>query len=147
MSHAYSRNHVHIVFGTKDGRKCIHGEMRERLWNNLRDSAREYGVEMVDIGGTEDHVHLLITLPPKISISVLMRAMKANSSVWMNAEGHLFAWQAGYGAFSVSASNLEKVSTYIRRQEDHHGTVSFEEEFGALLKKHGIESASKKILA
>lgn len=146
MSHAYSRNHVHIVFGTKGSRKCIQGEMQDRLWNNLRDTAREYGVELVEIGGAEDHVHILTTMPPKISVSVLLRAMKANSSTWMNAEGHLFAWQAGYGAFSVSASNLEKVAIYIRKQVEHHRRVSYEDEFSALLNRHGIKFTPRKIL-
>lgn len=139
MSHAYARNHVHIVFGTKGGRKCIQGEMRERLWNNLRDTAREYGVTLVEVGGTEDHVHLLVTMPPKVSVSVLLCAAKANSSKWMNDEGRLFAWQAGYAAFSVSASNLKRVATYIRGQAEHHRRASFQEEFTVLLKKHGIE--------
>lgn len=145
MSHAYARNHIHIVFGTKGGRKCIHGEMRERLWNNLRDTAREYGVTVLEIGGSDDHVHLLATLPPKIAVATLLRATKANSSTWMNEQGHLFSWQAGYGAFSVSASKLEKVAAYIRAQAEHHQRVSFKEELGALLKKHGIEFTPEKI--
>ena len=147
MSHAYSRNHVHIIFGTKDCRRCIHGEMQERLWNNLRDTAREYGVELIEIGGTEDHVHLLVTMPPKISVSVLLCAMKANASKWMNAEGHFFSWQAGYGSFSVSASNLERVARYIRRQAEHHQGVSYQDEFSVLLNKHGIKFTPRKILA
>ncbi len=147
MAHPYTRNHIHVVFGTKDGRKCIQGEARQQLWDNLRDTARLYGVTAVEIGGTEDHVHLLLTMPPKVSVSVLLCAQKANSSKWMNEQGHLFGWQAGYGAFSVSASNLDKVADYIRRQTEHHRHVSFETEFGILLTKHGIEFTRKKIRA
>ena len=146
MSHAYARNHLHIVFGTKTGKKCIQGETRERLWTNLRDTARGYGVGVVEIGGTEDHVHLLVTMPPKVSLSVLLCAAKANSSKWMNEQGHLFAWQAGYGAFSVSASKLQAVSGFIRGQGEHHRRVSFQEEFVALLNKHGIEYTPRKIM-
>jgi putative transposase len=146
MSHAYARNHVHIIFGTKDGRKCIQGEMRERLWDNLRDTARQYGVPVLAIGGAEDHVHLLVTMTPKISVAVLLRAVKANSSKWMNEQGHLFAWQAGYGAFSVSASNVEKVMGFIGAQAEQHRRVSFEKEFGALLKRHGVEFTPGKMM-
>lgn len=147
MSHAYARNHVHIVFGTKGGRKCIQGEIRQRLWENLRDSVRQYGAAVVEIGGTEDHVHLLVTMPPKVAVSVLLCAAKANSSKWMNEQGHLFAWQSGYGAFSVSASNLEKVRAYIHGQAEHHRRVSFLEEFAAPLNRHGIEYTPRKIMA
>lgn len=147
MSHAYARNHVHIVFGTKDGRKCIQGEMRRRLWDNLCDTAREYGAAVLAVGGTEDHVHLLVTMPPKISLAVLLRAIKANSSIWMNQQGHLFSWQTGYGAFSVSASSVEKVTAFINAQGEHHKRVSFEDEFAMLLAKHGLESKPKRTMA
>lgn len=147
MSHAYARNHVHIVFGTKSGRKCIQGEMRQRLWDNLRDTAREYGVTVLAIGGGDDHVHLLVTMPPKISVAVLLRAIKANSSIWMNEQGHLFSWQTGYGVFSVSASSVEKVTAFINAQAEQHKRVSFEDEFDALLAKHGVEFKPKKMMA
>jgi len=147
MTHPYTRNHVHIVFGTKSGRSRIQGETRNRLWNNLRDTIRQYGATLVEIGGTDDHVHLLVTMPPKVSVSVLLCAAKANSSKWMNDEGHLFAWQAGYAAFSVSASNLEKVAAYIRGQDTLHRQSSFQEEFTLLLNRHGIEYTSRRTLA
>lgn len=146
MTHPYTRNHIHIVFGTKGVRKGIQGDMRQKLWDNLRDTAAQYGVTVVEAGGTEDHVHLLLTMPPKVSVSVLLCAAKANSSKWMNDNGHFFAWQAGYGAFSVSTSNLDKVAEYIRGQSEHHRRVSFQEEFAALLKKHGIEYTPRKIV-
>ncbi len=147
MSHPYARNYVHIVFGTKDGRKCIQGDTRARLWDNLQDTARQYGATVVAINGSEDHVHLLVALPPKISLSVLLCAAKANSSKWMNEQGHLFAWQTGYGAFSVSASNLDKVVAYLDSQTEHHRKISFEDEFSALLKKHGVEFTPKRNMA
>jgi putative transposase len=142
MSHAYARNYVHIVFGTEGRRKCIRGEMRERIWAYMIGIAKEYGVTIVAIGGTEDHVHIVAMLPPKIAVAVLLRVLKANSSKWMNEEGHLFSWQRGYGAFSVSASNLEKVCEYVRQQEKHHAKTGFQDEFATFLKKHGIVSGS-----
>ena len=138
MSHAYARNHLHIIFGTRGRRASIKPAVQENLWAYTRGIARNYKMDLEAIGGTENHVHLLIVLPPKLSLSAAIRAIKANSSKWMNENGHLFAWQEGYAAFSVSASLVGTVSEYIRKQPEHHKKMSFEQEFLALLKKHGI---------
>jgi REP element-mobilizing transposase RayT len=112
----------------------------------LRKIRRDYGVTVLELGGTEDHVHILVNLPPKIAVSNLIRALKANSSKWMNEHDHLFAWQVGYGAFSVSESNVESVCSYIRGQEDHHRNRTFDDEFMGLLRRHGIEFTPGNIL-
>jgi REP element-mobilizing transposase RayT len=138
MSHAYARNHLHIIFGTKGRRATIKPAFQENLWAYIRGIARNYEMDLEAIGGTENHVHLLFALPPKLSLSHALRAIKANSSKWMNENGHLFAWQEGYAAFSVSASLVEPVVEYIRNQPEHHKKRTFEQEFLALLKKHGI---------
>ena len=138
MSHAYARNHLHIIFGTKGRCASIKAPVQENLWAYIRGIARNYKMDLEAIGGTDNHVHLLLVLPPKLSLSHALRAIKANSSKWMNENGHLFAWQEGYAAFSVSASLVEAVSEYIRKQPEHHKKMSFEQEFLALLKKHGI---------
>jgi putative transposase len=138
MSHAYARNYVHLVFGTKDRRPWIKPPLQQTLWTYLAGIAREYGIEVLSIGGAEDHVHLLICLPPKLSVAAIIRALKANSSKWMNEQGHLFAWQQGYGSLSVSGSNVNHVAQYIRDQAEHHCRRDFREEFFALLRKHGI---------
>ena len=138
MSHAYARNHLHIIFGTKGRRASIKATVQENLWAYVRGIARNYKMDLEAIGGTENHVHLLLVLPPKLSLSHALRAIKANSSKWMNENGHLFAWQEGYAAFSVSASLVGTVTEYIRKQPEHHKKMSFEQEFLALLKKHGI---------
>lgn len=145
MSHAYARNYIHLTFGTKDRRACLKPPVQAKLHPYLAGIAREYGVEVCAIGGGEDHVHLLFALPPKISLAALVRALKANSSKWMNENGHLFAWQQGYGAFSVSRSNLQAVSDYIRAQARHHARHSFEQEYFALLTKHGIEFTPERV--
>jgi hypothetical protein len=100
-----------------------------------------YGKAMA-IGGTVDHVHMLLWMSPTTSISETMRVVKTNSSRWVNREcgaKRNFAWQAGYGAFSVSHSSASSVVKYIRGQEAHHRRISFQEEFVAFLKKNGIE--------
>jgi len=138
MSHAYARNHLHVVFSTKGRRNLIKDP--DGLWAYMRGVARNYQIDFEAIGGTANHVHILLALPPKLSLSHAMRAIKANSSKWMNENGHPFAWQEGYAAFSVSASNLQQVAAYVRNQHEHHRHMTFEEEFLALLKKHGIEA-------
>ena len=88
-----------------------------------------------EIGGMEDHAHMLIQLPPTLSLSDAVLEIKTSSSRWMRRS---FAWQRGFGAFRVSASNRDAVLRYIRTQESHHKRMSFDEEFIALLKKHGV---------
>jgi putative transposase len=137
MSHAYSRNYVHIVFSTKERRNWIHDP--RAMWSLLADKIRTYGVNVLDIGGTKNHVHIVVDVPPKISVATIVRAAKADTSKTINNDGHLFAWQKGYANFSVSASNLDRVREYVRNQEDHHERKTFEQEYKALLTRHGIE--------
>ena len=87
----------------------------------------------------EDHAHLLIQLPATLALSKAVQLVKGGSSQWVGEHGPEFAWQEGYGAFSVSKSNIDAVVKYIANQEAHHRKISFEDEFIALLKKHGIE--------
>lgn len=146
MSHGYSRNYVHLVFGTKNRRPWIAAPVQETLWKCLAGIARGYGIETAAVGGTADHVHMLLCVPPKISIAVIIRALKANSSKWMNEQGHLFAWQQGYGSFSVSASNANQVAAYIRTQTEHHRRRDFREELFGLLRRHGIPFTSDHVM-
>ena len=145
MSHAYARNHLHVVFAVKGRRNLLKDP--DRLWAYMRGIARNYEIDLEAISGTANHVHILMALPPKLSLSHAMRALKANSSKWMNENGHWFAWQEGYAAFSVSASNLAHVAAYVRHQPEHHKRMNFEEEFLALLKKHGIEADPAQVFA
>jgi len=145
MSHAFARNHLHVVFATKDRRNLIHDP--DKLWAYMRGIARNYQVDFEAIGGTANHVHILLALPPKLSLSHAMRAIKANSSKWMNENGQYFAWQEGYAAFSVSVSNLAPVAEYVRNQPEHHRNRTFEEEFLALLRKHGIDADPVQVFA
>jgi REP element-mobilizing transposase RayT len=144
MSHAYSRNYVHIIFGTKDCRPWI--RMPDKLHAHIMDIAKAYAIDVKAIGGTMDHVHMLLSIPPNLSVAMVVRTVKANSSKWMNDSGHLFAWQQGYGVFSVSVSNLPMVTQYIETQAEHHRKRSYGEEFQEFLKKHGIVSESGREL-
>jgi len=100
--------------------------------------AKNLGIETLALGGIANHVHILLALPPTKSLSDAVRDLKANSSRWMREKGHNFAWQSGFGAFSVSPSQAPLVKAYIRDQAKHHRRRSFEDEFLALLKKSGI---------
>jgi putative transposase len=144
MSHAYASNYVHLMFGTKDLRPWIRDP--ERMYAYMIGIAKEYGIDVQAIGGTSDHVHILISLPPKLAVANVVRTLKANSSKWMNDSGHLFAWQQGYGVFSVSVSNVSLVTRYIENQAEHHRKRSYQDEFQQFLKKHGILSESGKEL-
>jgi putative transposase len=139
MSHSYAQNIVHIVFSTKERRKIIATEFQSRLWDYVGGICKNLGIFVQEIGGMEDHLHLLIQIPASLSLAKAVVGIKANSSRWANEKGHRFAWQEGYGAFSVSASVAPTVARYIRNQAEHHRKMSFEQEFVALLKKHGVE--------
>jgi REP element-mobilizing transposase RayT len=99
---------------------------------------RNHGCLVLANGGMSDHVHLLIQLPPVLALAEAISVVKSNSSRWMNDHGIEFNWQEGYGAFSVSASNLGTVKRYIANQEQHHRKKTYEQEFEGLLRKHGI---------
>jgi len=141
MGHTYSDLLIHAVFGTKDRRPFLAPEIRPRLYEYLAGIARQEIGHALRIGGTEDHVHGLLRLRTEISPGVAMQKWKALSSGWVHRTfpgARDFAWQAGYGAFSVSHSNAPKVIAYIDSQERHHRKRTFEEEFLELLHRHQI---------
>jgi REP element-mobilizing transposase RayT len=118
------------------------GIARTALAVSWRHIARQNKMKALEIGGVEDHVHLLLSLPATMTVSKAMQLIKGGSSKWVHEtfpEHRLFAWQEEYGAFSVSVSQLEKTIEYIRGQEAHHRKMTFQEEFLALLKRHRIE--------
>jgi putative transposase len=138
LSNIFTKCHVHVVFSTKHRQEIISDQAQPRLWAYMAGICKNHQIIALEIGGTEDHVHLLFHLPPTLALSKAVLLLKSNSSKWMNEAGTLFAWQEGYGAFDVSASNLESVAIYIRNQKEHHRKMSFEDEYVALLNKHGI---------
>jgi len=143
MAHSFSRNHLHVIFSTRQRRKTIPREWQPRLWAYLAGICKNHGMIALAVGGTQDHVHLLFHLPPSLALAKAVLLLKSNSSKWMGELGREFSWQEGYGAFSVSSSNLNAVMRYIQNQEAHHRKISFEEEFRAILKRHGVEYEPK----
>ena len=142
MAHTFTHLLTHIVFSTKDRASLLDADLKARLFPYLAGIIRAQDGKAIIINGPADHVHILASLAAKHSLSDLMRDLKANSSGWVHEHFPLkrtFAWQTGYGAFSVSHSSLAEVERYIANQEEHHRQVSFQEEFVAFLKKHEIE--------
>jgi REP element-mobilizing transposase RayT len=136
MSHTYANNFIHCVFSTKDRRSLIPATRSAELYAYLGGIARGEGFSLAAAGGTANHVHLLFVLPADYTLAHAVQKLKGNSSRWM---GRDFSWQEGYGAFSVSSSQVEVVKGYIQNQEEHHRKRNFEEEFLALLRNCGIE--------
>ena len=139
---SYISSYHHCVFSTKERRPLITPAFQERLWPFLGGIARQNKMNAIEIGGVADHVHILLSLPSTVSIAKALQLIKGGSSKWVHEtfpEHRLFNWQDEYGAFSVSASQLDNVIKYIKEQEAHHRKMSFKEEFVSLLKKHHIE--------
>ena len=142
MANTYTSLHYHIIFSTKNREPWLNKEIETKVWSYLGGIARQNGLKPVKIGGVEDHVHLLIAMPPTLSLSETLKQIKGASSGWMketfpNCRG--FGWQDGYGAFTVSKSQMSEVEDYIGGQREHHRIKSFAEEYRAFLDKHGVE--------
>ena len=137
MSHTYSSVLVHCVFSTKNRANIIPD--CQSLWRYLAVLAKDNKVPLLAAGGTKNHVHLLLGLPPVSPVAKIMKELKGSSSRWLHEHGHRFAWQEGYGVFSVNPAQRETVTRYIDTQADHHRKWSFEQEFLTLLKKSGAE--------
>ena len=134
--------YCHIVFSTKNREWLIDQELEESLYAYMGGIIRERKGALLAGGGMPDHVHLLVSMARTWAVSDLVRDVKSNSSGWVHDSQpgrSQFAWQAGYGAFSVSASQLPRVKKYIGKQRSHHTTQGFKEEFRQLLAKHEME--------
>ncbi|MGO8835790.1 MAG: IS200/IS605 family transposase [Limisphaerales bacterium] len=142
MANTFTSLHYHVIFSTKHREPWIAHDIEERVWKFLGGIARENGMKALLIGGMPDHVHLALALPPAQSVSKALQLLKGGSSKWIKdtlPQMRGFAWQDGYGAFTVSKSNLPEVTTYIQNQREHHRIKTFQEEFLAFLVRHGVE--------
>jgi REP element-mobilizing transposase RayT len=133
---------IHLTFSTKDRVPYLNSDVRPSLHAYLATVARNVGCDCYRAGGVADHVHLPVRLARTVTVAGLVEELKTSSSKWLKTQQPSlrgFAWQRGYGCFSMAPADLEKLVTYIDNQEEHHRTRTFQEEYVALLKKYGID--------
>lgn len=146
MSKSYTNLIYHIVFSTKDRQPLITKQVQERLYEYIGGTIRGLGGVLLAINGVDDHVHVLAKLRADKALSSVLRDLKANSSGWMHdvfPDIRDFSWQRGYGAFTVSASQIGRVTKYIADQEVHHAKQSFRDEFVGMLRVNEVEFDEK----
>ena len=131
---------THLIFSTKNREPLLSDkDLRRRAHAYLAAVLKDLRCPALIVGGVANHVHILCQLAKTQSVSVVMENLKASSSKWLKTQGvRTFSWQRGYGAFSVSKSNVASVVSYIEKQEEHHRTVTFEEEFRLFLKRYRV---------
>jgi putative transposase len=141
MAGTYTNLLYHIIFSTKERRQLITPTIEGELYSYVGGIVRGVGGVQLEIGGVADHIHLLVKFKPTLSISDAVRDIKANSSKWLNERTKLykFGWQDGFGAFTVSESQVERIAAYIRNQKAHHLKETFQEELLELLKLNRVE--------
>ena len=141
MAQSLSKVVLHIIFSTKDRESWLDSDVRPRMHAYLAAVCRDLGAQLVRVGGVADHVHIVTTLPRTLCQAQMIERIKKVSSKWiktLDARYRGFFWQRGYGAFSVSPSQLDTVLQYVDTQQEHHRTRSFQEEYRELLRRHGI---------
>jgi len=142
MANSYTSLFAHIIFSTHNRETLLKSAWRERLFAYMGGIARENKIKAVSIGGVIDHVHMLLLIPASIPAAKAVQLVKGGSSKWLHENIITlknFAWQEGYGAFSISASQASEVVAYIAGQEEHHRIKSFREEYLSFLKEYNVE--------
>ena len=142
MPQSLSKVILHTIFSTKNRESWLESHVRPRVLAYPATICRDLGAELVHVGGVADHVHIVTTLPRTLSQADLVERIKKVSSKWiktLDARYRGFFWQRGYGAFSVSPSQLEALLQYIEAQQEHHRTRTFQEEYRELLHRHGVD--------
>ncbi|MCH9651428.1 MAG: IS200/IS605 family transposase [Deltaproteobacteria bacterium] len=141
MSSTLARVLIHVVFGTKNRLPLIPEDRAKELYSYIAGILNKEGCTTVEVSGMPDHVHVLLELPPRLSLAHLMQKMKGSSARWANQcwnEPDPLIWQRGYGAFSVSESQRKTIERYIQNQARHHQSLSFSQEWDSLLTRHGL---------
>lgn len=149
MTHSYRVHYFHVIWSTKNRTPSIEREMQEGLYSYMCGIVKNHKGKPIQIGGMPDHVHLLIQLSTLKTYHDLIRALKSCSSLWVHQQYpnlKNFAWQEGFGSFSVSYSLVEKVREYIRNQEKHHANESFDDEYQKLLRLHEVNYDERFVL-
>lgn len=148
MGQSLNKIYVHLVFSTKLRKPLIADPIKEELFSYLGGICKNLECSPIQVGGHQDHVHILCLLSKKITLMKLVEEVKSHSSKWIKTKGSEFGdfyWQNGYGAFSVNPTELEVVRNYIINQEEHHTRKTFQEEFLAFLKKYNVEYDEKYV--
>ena len=146
MANTYTQIYVQIVFAVKYRHRLIQKSWKDELHKYICGIINRKTQKVYAIGGVEDHIHILVSLKPDISISELVRDIKASSSKWVNQKGFVrgqFQWQEGYGAFSYQDTSLDNVIRYINNQEEHHHKKKFKDEYIELMQQYNIEYDEK----
>jgi len=141
MGHSFTKSFFHCVFSTKDRRNLIPADLQPGLWRYIGGIARTNKFTALTVGGTSDHVHVLLSIPATMPLAKAVQLIKAGSSKWLRqtfALLHGFGWQEGYGAFSIGVSQVDDTIRYIASQAEHHRTRGFEQEFRSFLSRHAI---------
>lgn len=141
MPQSLARLHIHLIFSTKNRERIIPDRVRDSLHAYMATVLQNLGCSPVLINSVEDHVHILFELARTVAVSSAVEDVKKASSKWIKTQGGefaRFAWQAGYGAFAVSESNVPAVREYIANQQEHHRKKSFQGEYRAFLERHRI---------
>lgn len=141
MANTLTALHYHVVFSTKNREPWIARCIEGRVWSYLAEIGRLHGMAVLRVGGLEDHLHVVLGLPPTLPVSKAVQLLKGGSSRWIRRtipDLDAFRWQDGYGAFTVSMSALPATITYVERQRAAHQARTFQDEFRALLRRHEI---------
>ncbi len=143
MANTYSQAYFQLVFAVRNREALIHQSWKGQLEKYITTIIQYHGHKLIAIGTMPDHIHILIGYKLTHKIPDLVEEIKTSTNAWINKQGFLkykFDWQKGYGAFTYSRSQIDRVAKYILRQEEHHRTISFREEFMELLNEFGIDS-------
>ncbi len=142
MPQSLSKVILHVIFSTKNRESWLDSDVRPRMHAYLATICRDLGTDFVHLGGMADHIHIVTTLPRTLSQAELIERIKKASSKWiktLDPRYRGFFWQRGYGAFSVSPSQLDSVLDYVNKQQEHHRAHTFQEEYRELLRRHGVD--------
>lgn len=148
MANTYTQLYFHVVFAVKGRQNLISIQWKDELYKYIAGIINNKSQKLLIINGMPDHVHLLLSSNPNFNLSTLVGEIKSNSSRWINENRYVkgkFAWQIGFGAFTVSQSQLTVVTNYIKKQEIHHKTKSFREEYIEFLEAYKIDYDDKYI--
>ncbi|MBO6662150.1 MULTISPECIES: IS200/IS605 family transposase [Roseivirga] len=142
MANTYTQVHIQVVFAVKNRSSLIHATWEDALFRYITGIIQNHGHRVLQVNGMPDHVHILFGMKPDQALSDLIKQVKQDSSKWINQQGYVqgkFSWQAGYGAFSYSKSQIPRVVRYIQNQKEHHKKKTFREEYLEFLKTFEID--------